>query len=75
MAKPVVDTLHRAPSAGAVIKKVVEINPDLNTQEVIQILSQAVNTRGELAGEFAKAQIIDEAKALELARLSLKRPH
>lgn len=68
-----IQTLLRPPSAGAIIKKIVEINPDLNTRQVIEIVNQAIQPRGADAGEFASAEVINEAKALELARQTLYR--
>jgi hypothetical protein len=68
-------TPHRSPSAGAIIKKIVEINPELTTREVIEIMNQSTRARGAEAGEFAGAEVIDEEKALKLARETLNAGH
>ena len=64
-------TPHIAPSAGAVIKKIHEINPQMSTHEMIELMRQCSRPRGETANEFASAEIIDEEKALRLAHASL----
>jgi hypothetical protein len=65
--------LHRAPSAGAVIKKILDIHPDMGTHEMIALMRQCSRRRGATANEFASAEIIDEEKALRLARESVAR--
>jgi hypothetical protein len=65
--------LNRSPSVGAVVKKMLEINPDLGAQEITKIVKQAIHLQGGIANEFAEAEVIDEEKALELARQTLRR--
>jgi hypothetical protein len=65
-------SIHRAPSAGALIKKILEINPEMGTHEMIAIVRQCTRSRGGSASDFASAEVIDEEKALRLARESLK---
>jgi hypothetical protein len=58
--------IHRAPSVGSVVKKIMAINPELTAHEMISLVKQATKPQG--AGEFASAEVIDEAKALRLAQ-------
>jgi hypothetical protein len=67
------DTVHRHPSVGSLVKKVVEINPGLTTAEIIKMVRMSVRKLGDPAGEFSSAEIVDEQKVLELARLTLKK--
>ncbi len=62
--------IHRQPSIGSITKKILAINPQLEATEVISIIRQAVHTQGKKAGEFASAEVIDEVKALAMARMS-----
>ena len=64
--------LHPTPSVGSTIKKLLAINPDLTTREIIEIVQQSMHAQGETAGDFATAQVVDEKKAIELAKSSLK---
>jgi hypothetical protein len=63
----------RSPSVGSVVKKIIAINPELNTSDIIDLIRQSVQVQAqpELAGEFAQAEIVDEAKALRLAQETL----
>lgn len=61
--------IHHTPTVGSLIKKVMAINPELTAQEMIQIVKESLQTQGEVAGEFASAERVDEEKALRLARL------
>ncbi len=63
---------HRAPSAGAVIKKVLEINPELGVQELTALIRQAMRRQGGPSAEFSDVEVIDEDAALRLARESLR---
>ena len=65
--------IHRTPSVGGLIKKLVEINPELTTQELIQLVRQSTRPQGSTSGEFTAAEVVDEAKALSLAKASLTR--
>ncbi len=61
--------VHRAPSVGSVVKKIMAINPQLSAQDMIVLVKKATRTQG--GGEFASAEYIDEAEALRLARETL----
>lgn len=66
--------LHRAPSVGAIIKKMMVINPELSAQEMIEFVRQSIETQGQDSGEFALAEMINEEKALELVRRTVGSP-
>jgi hypothetical protein len=63
---------HRAPSVGSITKRILAINPDLGTSEIIGLVRQAIKPIG-VAGEFSSAEMIDEELALQLARATLTR--
>jgi hypothetical protein len=63
--------LLSSPSVGAVVKKIVEINPALGTSEIIALVRQSLQAQGGNGNEFASAEILDEEKALRLARATL----
>jgi hypothetical protein len=65
--------IHHTPSVGSLIKKVMEINPELSAQDLIQIVRESIQTQGIAAGEFATAEVVDEEKALQLAQLKGKK--
>lgn len=67
--------LHPIPSAGSVIKRITEINPDLSPQEVMAIIQKSMRVQGASAGDFATAQIIDNAEAERLTKATLGLPH
>ena len=62
--------IHKSPSVGGVIKKILAINPDLSAVQIIDIIrkSTLVQAQSGVAGEFAQAEVIDEVHALGLAR-------
>ncbi len=64
--------LHRAPSVGGVVNQILAINPDLQAGQVTEIVRASSRARGDSAGEFAVAEVIDVPRALELARASLR---
>jgi hypothetical protein len=64
---------HSAPSVGAVVKKITEINPNLGTQEIIALIRESLQAQGGNGNEFASAEVLDEDKALRLARATLER--
>jgi hypothetical protein len=66
------DLIHRAPSIGGVLNKILAINPELTATEAIDLVRQSLEKRGEAGGEFSQAEIINEDKALGLARSSIK---
>jgi hypothetical protein len=65
--------IHRAPSVGSVLKKIMAINPDLSATEMIGLIRQSTEAQAQsgIAGEFAQAEVINEEKALRLAKDSL----
>lgn len=63
--------LHRTPSAGTIIKKIVEINPELGVAEIGALIRAASSRRGGPALEYSDVEVIDEGKALELARATV----
>lgn len=68
---PMQSFLHRSPSVGSITKKIMEINPELSGQEIIRIIRASVETQGRDAGEFAGIEMIDESRALALAKATL----
>jgi hypothetical protein len=62
--------LHRAPSVGSLVKKILAVNPNLSAQQIIGIIRQATRTQGKLANEYASAEVVDEKLAMELAASS-----
>jgi hypothetical protein len=65
-------SLHRSPSAGSIIKKMIEINPDLGVHELGALIRQATALRGGSNNDYSDVEVIDEEKALRLARESLR---
>ena len=63
--------VHRTPSVGTVVKKLIAVNPGLTTLDLAHIVRLSMHTQGKAAGEFALAEGIDEAHALKLARKTL----
>jgi hypothetical protein len=49
----------------------LEINPELTTQETILLIRQAIRVRDAASGDFSGLEVIDEALALELAAKSV----
>jgi hypothetical protein len=66
--------LHRAASVGSVTKKIMAINPSLTAPQIIDLIRQSVLTQEQsaLPGVFAQAEVIDEDKALRLARETVR---
>jgi hypothetical protein len=61
-------SLHPAPSVGGVVKKILEVRQDLEMRDIMEIINRSMESRGALAGDFASAKVLNEAKALELAK-------
>lgn len=59
---------RRTPTVGSVSKKIMEINPKLNAQEIIFVIKQSVLYEYAIKDGFTKTEVIDEEKALEMAR-------
>ena len=64
--------LFRAPSVGGVVNKVLAINDNLTSQEVIEIIRKSVQPSSQAQDDFGPIEVINEKKALELARASVK---
>jgi hypothetical protein len=62
---------HRSPSAGSIIKKMHEMNPNLGTHAMIEIVRQSMRIYGGDNPDFAQLEVIDEEKALSLVRATL----
>jgi hypothetical protein len=71
-AKVLKANLHQAPSVGSLVPKILEINPNLTSPEVIAMVRQCIKKRGPEAGDFAYAEVLDEEMVLRLAKESLK---
>lgn len=65
--------IHRSPSVGSLIKKIVAINPELNTLEIIQMVKQSIRKQSAVGDELASEEVIDEGHALDLARRTVRR--
>ena len=65
--------IYRTPSVGSIVKKVLAINPDLNVHQTIEIIRRSVQSQTQdiLAEEFLSVDVINETKALTLARATL----
>jgi hypothetical protein len=63
---------HRTPAAGAIIKKMHELNPELGTRQLIDIVRQSLKQNGGVHSDFAQIEVIDEEKALSLVRATLR---
>ena len=64
--------LLRAPTVGSLVKKVVEINPDLTVNEIVAMIRSSMKPR-EAPVDFASAEVVDDERALQLARATVKR--
>lgn len=65
-------SVQKSPSVGSIIKKIVEINPELGVMDVSKIIRQSIEVQSEPAGEFSGLEIVNEMKALGLARASVR---
>ena len=59
--------IHKSPSVGSVVKKIVDLHPELTAKEVTAIVRECLAPQGGVSNEFASAEVINEAKALRLA--------
>jgi len=64
--------LHRAPSVGSVIKKMIAINSELSTSDLIELVRMATEKKEKNEGDFTSLEVINEDKALKLARATLR---
>ncbi len=60
--------LLKTPSVGHIVKKMIAINPELTTAEIICMIRESIQPQGNSTGEFASAEMINETKALHLAQ-------
>lgn len=60
-----------AVSIGSLIKKLITINPALTTADLIKIVHECTE-KGPASEAFANSDVINEAKAMELARISVE---
>jgi hypothetical protein len=64
--------IHRSPSVGGLVKKIMDINPELGIQEIVQLIRMATRSQGKMAGDYEAMEIVDEKQALALAQSTLK---
>lgn len=64
-----------APSVGKITNQILAINPALNTSQIISIVRQCMVRTGRDGQDFGALEIVDEARALELARFTLPNPN
>ena len=76
MASGLTSSPHTNASAGSIIKKIHEINPELGVQEISYLIRSSVTHRmdTQTPEDYTGVEIIDEEKALRLARLTLDQP-
>ena len=63
--------LHPFTSVGSLTKKIMAINPDLSVQEIIALIRHATRSSTQVGTGSSSGEIIDEARALELAKATL----
>ncbi len=61
------------PTVGSVSRKVMEVNPNLGVQDIIYIIRQSVMYEHGIKDGFTKTEVIDEKKALAMARATCSR--
>jgi hypothetical protein len=61
----------KATTVGGIIKKILEINPNLTSDQMIALVRECTSVRNGRDKEFAWVEVVDEEKALQLARQSL----
>lgn len=62
-----ISELHPTPSVGSLIKKLHLAHPELGTKDLIDIIRGSMQTR-EASGDFAAVEVVNEERALALAR-------
>ena len=60
--------VHRTPSVGGVVKKILKIYPELDINDLIAVVKSSIYVQDETKGEFERVEIIDEERALKLAK-------
>jgi hypothetical protein len=58
------NVIPQTPTAGRIVKKIVDLNPILGVQDIIYIVKKATMKRNGV-------EVIDEVAAMELARTTL----
>ena len=64
--------IHRTPSVGSIVNKIIAINPELGSSEIIAIVRAATQVRVGDQSEFGLAETVDGERALELARATVR---
>jgi hypothetical protein len=64
----------KATTVGGVIKRLLEINPDLTAGQIFEIIRECTRVRNGDDKEFAWVEVTDQDKAIELARQIPKLP-
>lgn len=64
----VVANVHRSPSVGSIVKRMLEIDPEIPAKELMTLVRQATRTQGAEAGDFAQIEVVDEKLAMDLVR-------
>jgi hypothetical protein len=64
--------IHRSPSVGSIVKKMIAINPELGTADLIELVRMASEKPQAELGEFSSIEVINEKKAIALAKATLK---
>jgi hypothetical protein len=67
------NSIRNRATVGSVSRKVMELNPDLGVQDIIYIIKQSVVSESGIKDGFTKTEVIDEHRALALARMTLKK--
>ncbi len=66
-------SIHPYPSVGSLVKKVLEINPDLGVREISSLIRQSILKPAQESVDFASGEIVDEKRVMELAKATLIR--
>ncbi len=65
--------LHRSPSVGSLVNKIMEINPNLTVQEIIQIVRRSTSARGSGSGdEYSSLEVVNEDMAISIAQATVR---
>ena len=59
---------QKTPSVGSVVKKMLLINPELSSKDLIKIVRECMVIQKDASGEFSSVEVVDEDKALKLAK-------
>jgi hypothetical protein len=64
--------VHHYPSVGSLIKKVIEINPDMSVKEITALIRKATRTPTNTGSEMISGEFVDEKMVLELAKATVQ---